>query len=44
MIADAFARVLQGIHHPRIKYPGEEEPSKKQESPASQPAAAGSAS
>ncbi len=24
MIAEAFARVLQGIHHPRIKYPGEE--------------------
>jgi len=23
MIAEAFARVLQGIHHPRIKYPDE---------------------
>ncbi len=24
LIAEAFARVLQGIHHPRVKYPGEE--------------------
>ena len=25
-ITEAFARVLQGIHHPRVKYPGEEKP------------------
>ncbi len=36
MIADAFARVLQGIHHPRIKYPGEEDQPLKQEAPAEQ--------
>ena len=24
LISEAFARVLQGIHHPRVKYPGEE--------------------
>ena len=24
LIAEAFARVLQGIHHPRVKYPGNE--------------------
>ncbi len=27
LISEAFARVLQGIHHPRVKYPGEETPS-----------------
>jgi putative nucleotidyltransferase with HDIG domain len=26
VMVDAFTRVLQGIHHPRIRYPGEEQP------------------
>ena len=37
MISEAFARVLQGIHHPRIKYPGEEDQSKKPEQTPAQP-------
>ena len=33
LIAEAFARVLQGIHHPRIKYPNEEVATDNQTSP-----------
>jgi len=30
VMVDAFTRVLQGIHHPRIRYPGEEQASEAQ--------------
>ena len=36
LIAEAFVRVLQGIHHPRIKYPGEEDKSARPEPALSQ--------
>ena len=37
-IAEAFARVLQGIHHPRIKYPSEEDKAAPSESAIQQTA------
>jgi len=41
-ITEAFARVLQGIHHPRVKYPSDKEPAAKTPPsvPATQPTAA----
>ncbi len=41
-ITEAFARMLQGIHHPRVKYPSDKEPAAATPAsiPASQPAAA----
>ncbi len=32
LISEAFVRVLQGIHHPRVKYPGEEKAGEQKES------------
>jgi len=40
LISEAFVRVLQGIHHPRVKYPGEESKSEQKENASRQPAAA----
>lgn len=34
VMVDAFTRVLQGIHHPRIRYPGEEQSSESQTAPS----------
>ncbi len=39
LVGEAFARVLQGIHHPRIKYPGEGDAEEKKESATAQPSA-----
>ncbi len=36
LISEAFARVLQGIHHPRVKYPGEEDNKVRPEETANQ--------
>ena len=36
LISEAFVRVLQGIHHPRVKYPGEEKSGEQKESVARQ--------
>jgi putative nucleotidyltransferase with HDIG domain len=37
LISEAFARVLQGIHHPRVKYPGEESKSEQSANAARPP-------
>ena len=40
LIAQAFVRVLQGIHHPRIKYPGEEKSNHENAAASGSPQAA----
>ncbi len=40
LISQAFVRVLQGIHHPRVKYPGEKNKSEQKETVSRQSLAA----